>query len=181
MSMNLLAEYLQVNGILLCNANPDLPALEDIGCSWQDATDLIQAHGLFYSKAFKKRTTYLSPEAYYLLKAVKGQKELTEPANRIYRILEENPVADTAFLKRAAGLSPKEYQRGFDSLLQNLYVTALQNGAQLNDNWSTFYYGTSSAWEQNSPNVYDCSCARDRLWEMVSSTMSEKQFQWWIR
>lgn len=158
--MNLLSEYLQVNGILLCNANPDLPALENIGCSWQDVVGLIQTYQLFYSKVLKKRTTYLSLEAYYLLKSIKRPKALMEPANRIYSILEENPVSDTAFLKQAAGLSSKEYQQGFDFLLQNLYVTALQNGTQY---------------------VYNCSCARERLWAIVSDTMSEKQFQSLIR
>ena len=71
MRTNPLQSYLEINGILLCNRNPDLPALEDVGCTWQDVTELIDQHKLFYSKAFRKRTTYLSPEAYYLLKAVK--------------------------------------------------------------------------------------------------------------
>ena len=79
--MNPLQSYLGDNGILLCNRNPDLPALEDVGCTWQDVTELIDRHELFYSKAFRKRTTYLSPEAYYLLKAAKPQKPLIPPAS----------------------------------------------------------------------------------------------------
>ena len=85
--MNPLQSYLEANGILLCNRNPDLPALEDVGCTWQDMTKLIDRHKLFYSKAFRKRTTYLSPEAYYLLKAVKPQKPLTPSAERILSLL----------------------------------------------------------------------------------------------
>lgn len=69
--MSRLLSYLQINGILLCNANPYLPALEDIRCSWNDMTELIDSHQLFYCKAFRKRTTYLSAEVYYLLKAVR--------------------------------------------------------------------------------------------------------------
>lgn len=52
MRMNPLQSYLEINGILLCNRNPDLPALEDVGCTWQDVTELIDQHKLFYSKAF---------------------------------------------------------------------------------------------------------------------------------
>ena len=78
--MSRLLSYLQINGILLCNANPYLPALEDIGCSWNDMTELIDSHQLFYCKAFRKRTTYLSAEVYYLLKAVRTPKKMSESA-----------------------------------------------------------------------------------------------------
>ena len=46
--MNHLLNYLEHNGILLCNQNPFLPALEDIGCSWNDVVELIDNHQLFY-------------------------------------------------------------------------------------------------------------------------------------
>lgn len=49
--MNPLERYLREYGLLLCNQNPELPALEDIGAGWQDVTALIDAHRLFYSKA----------------------------------------------------------------------------------------------------------------------------------
>lgn len=55
--MNHLLNYLEHNGILLCNQNPFLPALEDIGCSWNDVVELIDDHQLFYCKVFQKRTT----------------------------------------------------------------------------------------------------------------------------
>lgn len=53
--MNLLLKYLQKYGILLCNTNPDLPALENIGCGWSDVTELIDRRELFYCKAFRDR------------------------------------------------------------------------------------------------------------------------------
>ena len=145
--MNPLQSYLGDNGILLCNRNPDLPALEDVGCTWQDVTELIDRHELFYSKAFRKRTTYLSPEAYYLLKAAKPQKPLIPPAEHILSLLGNGSIAETAFLKQVCGLSSREYRDGFDFLLQNLYITAMANGAVLNESWSTFRYGTAQAWE----------------------------------
>ena len=81
--MKKLYEYLQENGILLCNMNPYLPSLETIGCSWVDVTEEIDNHRLFYSKVYKKRTTYLSVEAYYLLKTIRKKKDA-------YRISEKN-------------------------------------------------------------------------------------------
>ena len=175
--MNSLLEYLNINGILLCNTNPHLPALEDIGCTWHDVEELIDSHQLFYSKVFKGRTTYLSVEAYYLLKAVRTQKELTKPAEKIYSPLDGNPPADTTFLKQASGLGTKEYREGFDFLLRNLYITAIENGRRLNENWSSFYYGTSAEWETHTPGQNFQGDAPELLRELLSGTMTEKQIQ----
>lgn len=179
--MNRLLDYLETNGILLCNANPYLPALEDVGCAWQDVTELIDNQLLFYSKAYKKRTAYLSREVYYLLKAVKPQKPLTPTAETLYGLLEQIPTAETSFLKRVSALSAKEYSQGFDFLLQNLYITAVKNGMALNENWSAFYYGTATEWEKNSPDIYACADPLARLWEILSHTMTEKQFRAFIK
>ena len=179
--MNRLLDYLETNGILLCNANPYLPSLEDVGCAWQDVTELIDNHLLFYSKAYKKRTAYLSREAYYLLKAVKPQKPLTPAAETLYTLLKQTPMAETSFLKRVSALPTKEYSQSFDFLLQNLYITAVKNGTARNENWSTFYYGTAKEWEKNSTNLYSCADPAARLWEILSHTMTEKQFSTFIK
>lgn len=168
--------YLEKHGILLCNQNPLLPALEDIGCSWNDVVELIDSHQLFYCKAFQKRTTYLSAQVYYLLKAVRPAKPLPLAAGQLYTLMENRPPVDTTFLKEVSHLSAKGYQQGFDFLLQNLYITALANGKQLNPNWSTFRYGTAAAWEEAVPNRWSGDNARERLWEILSGTMSEKLF-----
>ena len=179
--MNRLLDYLETNGILLCNANPYLPALEDVGCVWQDVTELIDRHLLFYSKAFQKRTAYLSQEVYYLLKAVRPQKPLTPAAETLYGLLKQVPMAETPFLKRVSALSAKKYSQGFDFLLQNLYITAVKNGTVLNENWSTFYYGTAEEWEKNSTNIFSCADPAARLWEILSHTMTEKQFHTFVK
>lgn len=178
--MNRLAAYLDQYGLLLCNVNPDLPALDDIGADWQDVTALMDAHGLFYSKVFRGRTTYTSPEVYYLLKQLKPKKPLTDAAARIYDVLAENPT-DMTFLKQLSGLPPREFQRGFQFLLQNLAITAVQNGTPLQDNWSTFVYGTASTWEKYTPHAISWDAPRDRLWEILSQTMTDRQIQSLLR
>ena len=174
--MNLLLKYLQEYGILLCNTNPDLPALEDIGCGWGDVTELIDRQELFYCKAFRKRTTYLSKETYYLLKEVRQKKPLTPSAQRIYAILENGAEAETGFLKAVSGLDGKAYREGVDFLLQNLYVTALRNGKLLNESWSTFLYAAAE-WEKCAPAAVPIENASERLWEILSQTMTERQFR----
>lgn len=175
--MSRLLHYLQKYGILLCNRNPDLPALEDIGCSWGDVTELISSQALFYCKAFRKRTTYLSKETYYLLKEVRQKKPLTPAAQRIYAILEGCPLAEADFLKTVSGLDAKSYREGFNCLLQNLHITALHNGKPLNENWSAFLYGTAAEWERRAPASIPVGDAEKRLWEILSQTMTERQFK----
>ena len=62
-------------------------------------------------------------------------------------------------------------------LLQNLYVTALHNGKPLNENWSAFLYGTSEEWEKRIPAPAPIENASERLWEILSQTMTERQFR----
>lgn len=178
--MNPLAAYLEQNGLLLCNVNPELPALEDIGATWQDVTALIDAHAVFTCKAYRGRTTYLSPEVYGLLRALKPRKPLPEAAARIYSLLEGN-AADTALLKRLSGLPAKEYQRGFQFLLQNLWITAVENGSPLNDNWSSFLYGTAADWAQAACLPPLPPAPLDRLTEILSRTMTDRQIQALLR
>lgn len=173
-----LLAYLEQNGILLCNRNPYMPALEDIGCGWGDMTALLDRQELFYCKVFRGRTTYLSREAYYLLRAVRGErKALTEEAARVREVLVQTPGAETEFLKPLCGLDAKGFREGFDFLLKNLYATALENGTAINPNWSTFRYAAAEAWEARAPNIYDCADSAGRLRALLGRTMPES----WVR
>ncbi len=173
--------WLTQNGILLCNRNPDLPALEDIGCTWRDAMELIDSHLAFYSKAYKKRTAYLSPKAYYLIKAIRPQRPVAGPARELYSVILENPGADAAFLKSACAMESRDYRAGMDFLLQNLYVTAIASGRKLSENWSELLYCTAGEWERLAPAIAPAEDPRGRLWELVGSVMTEKQFKSLIR
>lgn len=71
--MNPLLRYLDRNGILLCNTNPELPALEDVGCSWSDVTELIDRQELFYCKAFKNGL-HICPQKHTICSRKSGGK-----------------------------------------------------------------------------------------------------------
>lgn len=182
--MNRLFDYLENYGILLCNSNPYLPSLDDIGCGWKEVTELIDNQLMFYSKSFKRRTAYLSREVYLLFNIVKIKKPLTIQAEYIYELLKRNPSADTKFLKTVATpiLSKKSYEDAFNFLLQERYITAVQNGTRLNENWSSFLYGTEKQWEILSQGLEDIrrtinkDKAVERLWEVVGEKMGTKDF-----
>lgn len=170
-----LSDYLETYGILTCNTNPFLPSLEDIGCGWADATALIDSHDLFYCKTFRKRTTYMSLKAYFLLTQCRTNTPHNQSADLIYSLLDGAPM-ETAHLRRLASLSPKSYNGAFNSLLENMDITAIQNNRVLNPNWSSLLYGTSDSWENLVENPQNSENAKDELWNIFSKTMSEKDF-----
>ena len=166
---DILLSYLDRSGILLCNRDADLPCLEDIGCAWGDVTALLDRQALFYCKLYRGRTTYLSREAYYLLRAVRGErKALTPAAARVYELLLQAPGAETDFLKPLSGLN---------FLLRHLYATAVGNGTAINANWSTFRYAAAEVWEAQAPNIYDCPDPAGRIQALLGRTMPER----WVR
>lgn len=138
---------------------------------------LIDGRRLFYSKAYRKRTTYLSPRAYALLKAVRTPKPMPKEAQGVYRVLAENPGADAAFLKAACELGAKEYRAGMDFLLGNLQATAVCSGRALSENGSEWLYGTAEEWERLAKAGPQEENAEEALWQLVCHVMTEKQFQ----
>lgn len=170
-----LSEYLTAMGILSCNRNPYLPALEDLGFTWGEMTALLDKKELFYCKAYRKRTVYLSPRAYFLLRQCRQRPPLAGETEALYELLKQTAPIETSDLKRLAGLGPKEFQRGFDFLLQNLYATALENGKVRNPNWSTFRYGTEQAWESVAAAQPPSADPEGELRALLGQTMPEKE------
>ena len=168
-------EYMQAMGILSCNRNPYLPSLEDLGFTWGEMTALLDKHELFYCKAYRKRTVYLSPRAYFLLRLCRPRPPLAGEAAALYRLLEQTGPIETVELKRLAGLGPKEFQRGFDFLLQNLYATALENGEVRNPNWSTFRYGTAEQWVELAAQQQPSIDPEGELRALLSKNLAEQE------
>ena len=79
MSADALEQYLNAMGIIGCNVNPYLPALDDLGFCWRDMTTLLDRQGLFAAKVYRRRTVYLSPEVYHLLKKAGRQGDRAPP------------------------------------------------------------------------------------------------------
>lgn len=144
-------EYLDAMGILGCNVNPYLPALDDVGLCWKDMTQALDRHEFFYTKAYRRRVAYLSPQVYYLLKRCRPQKPMTGDAAAICALLEQAGPMETEDLRRLSGLPTPGYVKAFDFLLENLYVTALKNGHFISENWSGLFYCTAAAWEAVVP------------------------------
>lgn len=175
-----LKEYLTHYGLLTCNSTPIMPNITDLGFSWSDVTHLIDTHELFYCKAYKNRTTYFSPEVYYLLKQYKKQKPMNKEAEQIYQLLTKNEM-ETNELKAFSFMKQTEYKKAFDFLLKERYITASQNGRILNPNWSTFVYTTATNWEAYTPEVPQKGDASERLTTILSSFMTEKEIHRFLK
>ena len=151
-----LEKILNSVGVLLCNSHPRYPNIDDLGLGWGDVTDLMDSQKLFYCKAFMKRTTYLSPKVYCLLKACKTPKALPDPARLIYETLKQG-MLETYQIKQLSFMSEKTYKNAFEFLLQHLLITVYRSGRAIGPNWSTYVYCTAPHWEKaaNLPGISD--------------------------
>lgn len=170
-----LFEYLTAMGILSCNRNPYLPSLEDLGFTWGEMTVLLDKKELFYCKVYRKRTVYLSPRAYFLLRQCRQRPALAGETAALYELLDQTGPIEIADLKRLACLDAKTFQHAFDFLLQNLYVTALENGKVRNPNWSTFRYGTAEQWEKLAAQQQPSIDPEGELRELWGQTMTKQE------
>lgn len=175
-----LKNYLDYAGILACNENPYIKCLSDIGCGWEDVSALINTYELFYCKAYRKRTIYLSPKAYYLLKSCKRQKPMDESAACIYDLMDQGPM-DMETIRLLVCMDKKHLNKSFTFLLENLYATAMLNGRILNRNWSTYEYGTDQNWEAHVKRPVIKGDPRVELKAVLTRTMPEEEFDRLVR
>ena len=75
--------------MLLCNQSAQLPYLELVGGDWNAIVSLMEGGNAFYSRFYKNRVTYLSPDLYYALK----------PHRRRLERLDANSMRLLAFLQ----------------------------------------------------------------------------------
>lgn len=170
-----LKEYLDFYGILSCNVNPYLPSLSDIGAGWQDVVSLIDSHELFYCKAYRKRTTYISNQVYFLLKQCRVQKPLNCESEQIYELIKSVKCLDIEEIKLNVCMDPRKFSKAFLFLLENLYITAFKNGKVLNPTWSTFIYSTAETWEYSVTPFTAVSNPENELKTVLLRTMSEAE------
>ncbi len=170
-----LLEYIEKNGILLCNENNELPSLSGLGYSMENIIGLIELHQVFYCKSYKKRSTYLSVRAYQLLTRCKERKELTTEAAALYDEIKKYDYVDKDELKQSIGMDKKAYDKAFDFLLENLYITAYA-GKRINANWYSYLYCTTERWNKEVSGLHYNGNAREALRKLVGRNLEEKQF-----
>ncbi|MBB6214070.1 hypothetical protein HNQ80_000139 [Anaerosolibacter carboniphilus] len=174
LAVNNLQNYMNTYGILSCNLNKYLPAIDEVGGNWNAIITLIEQREVFHCKAYRKRTTYLSKELYYLLKPHKQQTaSLPDFSKKILNFLSEYGPANTTTIKNVLFLSNKEFSIHFDLLLQEMLVTVIKKDSTINQTWSSFIWGTYTDWEKTT------NCYRDKddeyLIELLSKSLSSKE------
>ncbi len=170
-----LRDYIDTHGILLCNENPDLPSLCSLGYNMENIIGLIEHHQVVYCKAFKKRSSYLSVKAYQLLKRTRTLKELYPEAKRVYHEIKGYDYFDKEEIKKSFDMEKKVFDRAFDFLLENLYITAYA-GKRINPNWYSYLYCSMNRFEKEVTGLHFNGNAKEALWKLVGSHMSEKDF-----
>lgn len=165
-------------GMLLLNENKYYPSVMSVGGDWDSTISLIEQREIFLSKAFMSRTTYLSTALYLCLKHFRQSGIVNENEKKVYNFLAESGGCDTEALKDALPLGKKELSAAMDALLADLHITVLKRGKTLNDNWSSYIWGTSRQWEQTAglaETVPDREVCSRKIFEILGNNLTEKQ------
>ncbi len=170
-----LLDYFERNGFLLVNEHPSLPSVDALGYTMQNVVYLIENRKIFYSKAFGKRPIYLSIQAYQYLKRIKPIKPLTDEAKMIFDEMKRFESIDKNDLKKRLNMETKVFNKAFDFLLENLYITACE-GKKLNAQWYSYLYCTAEQFNSKVTGLHFNGDCREALWQIVKNTMNEKEF-----
>ena len=171
-----LLEYFEENGFLLMNEHKTLPSVDSLGYNMQNLVYLIEDRKVFYSKAFGKRPIYLSVKAYQLLKRVKPTKPLTDESKLVYDEIAKFEYADKAEVRKSLDLDTKTFDKAFDFLLENLYITAYE-GKKLNSNWYSYLYCTAEQFCKRVEGLHFNGNPKEALWDIVKGTMDRDNFE----
>lgn len=173
---NELGDYIENSGILLCNENEELPSLCSLGFNMENIIGLIELHQVFYCKAYKKRSTYLSVKAFQLLSRCKTIKELNPDAEIIYNEIRKHDFVDKEDIKRSLPMEKKTFDKSFDFLLENLYITAY-SGKRMNPNWYSYLYCTVERWKKEVNGLHFNGDTKEALWKILGRNMKETDFK----
>ena len=138
--------------MLLCNESVELPYLELIGGDWNAIVSLLESGNAFYSRMFKNRVTYLSPELYFAIKPhFRRQERLDANSARLLAFLESAGEANAEQMQQQCMLEKKAQTEALNRLVYELFVTVLRRDVTRNETWCTFTYGPSERWEAKQP------------------------------
>lgn len=171
-----LEEYLEENGYLLMNEHPTLPSVCGLGYSVQNLVKLIERQKVFYSKSLGKKAIYLSVRAYQLLRRVKPQKPLNEEARKVLDEIKGHEGVDKTDVRKALGMESRLFNKAFDFLLENLYITAFA-GKKLNTDWYSYLYCSEHTFCQRVAGLHFSGDPKEELRRLVGKTMDEKNFE----
>ena len=173
----LLQSYFSRNGVLSCNDNKDLPSLNGVGGDWNSIVSLIERGDVFYSKLYKRRVTYLSREFYYQIKPYKQRThKLSQKSKEILEFIETVDLVTTKEIKTVLMPPAKIFSSCMDELFSELFVTAIQRDRTMNQNWSSFCWGTFAQWEQLHP-LPETKRDMTHVNTLLSGVMSDEQIQ----
>ena len=171
-----LIAYFRENGLLLCNENPKLPYLDQVGGNWNAIVSLMESGDVFYSRLYQNRVTYLSRTLYYLIKPYRQkERRLDASSTRLLAFLRVAGEANAEQMQAACLLQKRVQTKALEQLAKELLVTVSRRDKTIHDSWCTFYYCPAERWEerQSPPEQAELDCAREQL----RHHFSEKQIQ----
>ena len=171
----ILEKYLDEKSMFLCNDDGRLPSFSQLGGDWDSLMTLVEERKVFYSRLYKNRITYISNRLYWSIKPYKQRLErMSEKSKEIFAFLDEFGEATTLEIKSVLNLSNKVYSQCMAELSKELLVTATAQGKKINNNWSSFFWGTYKLWERTATQYKPAYMEEYKLLESIFTTKEIK-------
>lgn len=142
-----LKEKINENGIMLLNESDELPSIVGEGFNWYEVMGLIEKGDIFFTKLYKKRTTYISRELYFCFKTILYLEHMTDSEHMLHNLINEISGITTSSLKEILIMDSKELDKLILQLSMNMQITILGSGKYININWSHVRWCTAEYWE----------------------------------
>ena len=170
-----LEQYFSQNGMLLCNQSAELPYLELVGGDWNAIVSLLESGNAFYSRFYKNRVTYLSPELYFALKPHRRRLErLDANSMRLLAFLQAAGEATTEQMQQQCMLEKKAQTEALNRLVYELLVTVIRRDVTRNETWCTFASGLAERWEAKQPRENNATMVGEAE-QILLRQLSQKQ------
>lgn len=93
----------------------------------------------------------MSNKLYWCVKPYKQRlEELSTVSRDIFLFIDELGEATTAEIKNALFNKSKTFSKSINELSKELLVTAVAKNQEINNNWSSFYWGTYKLWKKTA-------------------------------
>lgn len=143
--------YLDEKSMFLCNDDGRLASFSQLGGDWDTLMTLVEERKVFYSRLYKTRVTYISNRLYWSIKPYKQRLEkVSEKSKEIFEFLDVFGEATTPEIKEVLALSGKTFSQCIKELSKELLITATARDRKINNNWSSFFWGTYKVWEKTA-------------------------------
>lgn len=103
---------------------------------------------------------------------------MSKQSQKIFCFVNEFGEITTSEIKKALLISNEEFSRCINELSKELFITAVAKEKRINNNWSSFFWGTYVLWEKTAKKY---ETTPEQIYDKLKLIFTEKQIHNMLR